>query len=180
MHVDGKLRKALVDDERLMLNSISNIEKSLAFSRQQDIPVIYVRLQFEKGYPELGHGKSGLRKAIPNAATFQKNEFGSKFYKTVEPLESEFVVSGRMGASGFAGSNLDAYLRNNKIENLYLTGYATHVCVESTLREAHDIGYNTFVISDATAAFNQSQQDYFLTEIVHHFGEHLTTAEFLK
>lgn len=180
MHVDGKLRKSLVEDEKMMLNSIANIEKSLAFARKQNIPVIYVRLQFEEGYPELANGESGLRKAIPNAGTFPKNGFGSEFYKTVEPLKGEFIVSGRMGASGFAGSNLDAYLRNNKIENLYLTGYATHVCVESTLREAHDIGYNTFVISDATSAFNQSQQDYFINEIVHHFGEHLTTDEFIK
>lgn len=180
MHVDGKLRKALVDGEKMMLKSIANIEKSLSYAREQNIPVIYVRLQFEEGYPELANGKSGLRKAIPNAGTFPKNGFGSEFYKSVEPLKGEFIVSGRMGASGFAGSNLDAYLRNNKIENLYLTGYATHVCVESTLREAHDIGYNTFVISDATSAFNQSQQEYFLSEIVHHFGEQLTTEEFVK
>lgn len=180
MHDDGKLRKALLEDEEMMLNSISNIEKSLKFARKKGIPVIYIRLQFEKGYPELANGKSGLRKAIPNAGTFPKNGFGSEFYKAVEPIESEFIVSGRMGASGFTGSNLDVYLRNNKIENIYLTGYATHVCVESTLREAHDIGYNTFVISDATSAFNRTQQDYFLSEIVHHFGEHLTTEKFTK
>jgi nicotinamidase-related amidase len=180
MHDDGKLRKALLEDEEMMLNSIYNIEKSLKFARKNGIPVIYVRLQFEKEYPELANGKTGLRKAIPNAGTFLKNGFGSEFYKAVEPIESEFVVSGRMGASGFTGSNLDAYLRNNKIENIYLTGYATHVCVESTLREAHDIGYNTFVISDATSAFHRTQQDYFLREIVHHFGEHLTTEKFIK
>lgn len=180
MHADGKLRSSLVEDEKMILNSIENIEKSLAFARQQDIPVVYVRLQFEEGYPELANGKSGLRKAIPNAGTFLKNEFGTEFYKTVEPLENEFIVSGRVGASGFTGSNLDAYLRNNKIENLYLTGYATHVCVESTLREAHDIGYNAVVISDAISAFNQSQQDYFLNEIVHHFGSQITTEGFIK
>lgn len=180
MHVDGKLPKALVEDEKMMLISIANIEKSLSFAREQNIPVIYVRLQFEEEYPELANGESGLRKAIPNAGTFPKNGFGSEFYKSVEPLKGEFIISGRMGASGFAGSNLDTYLRNNKIENLYLTGYAIHVCVESTLREAYDIGYNTFVISDATSAFNQSQQEYFLSEIVHHFGDHLTTEEFVK
>ena len=89
------------------------------------------------------------------------------------------MVTGRVGASGFTGSNLDAYLRNNKIENIYLVGYATHVCVESTLRDGHERSYNTYVISDATSAFNQTQQSYFLSEIIHHFGEHLTTKEFV-
>lgn len=180
MHPDGKLRKLLVKDEQMMLNSIANIEQAIAFARKNNIEIIHVGLRFEKGYPELANGKSGLRKAIPNAGTFPINEFGSKFYETVKPVEGEFVVTGRVGASGFTGSNLDAYLRNNKIENIYLVGYATHVCVESTLRDAHEKSYNTYVISDATSAFNQMQQSYFLSEIVHHFGEHLNTEEFIN
>ena len=148
--------------------------------RKNNIEIIHVGLRFEKGYPELANGKSGLRKAIPNAGTFPINGFGSQFYETVKPIEGEFVVTGRVGASGFTGSNLDVYLRNNKIENLYLVGYATHVCVESTFRDGHEKGYNTYVISDATSAFNKVQQEYFLSEIVHHFGEHLTTSEFVN
>lgn len=178
MHPDGKLNQALVKDREMMQTSIMNIEKVLKHARKSNIEVIHVGLRFQQGYPELGNGKSGLRKAIPNAGTFPINGFGSQFYETVKPIEGEFVVTGRLGASGFTASNLDAYLRNNKIENLYLVGYATHVCVESTLRDAHDKGYNTFVISDATSAFNRMQQDYVLSEIVHHFGEHLTTIEF--
>lgn len=180
MHKDGKLYKALVTDKEMMSESISNIEKALDFARKDNIEVIHVGLRFQNGYPELANGKSGLRKAIPNAGTFPIDGFCSQFYETVKPIENEFVVTGRVGASGFTGSNLDAYLRNNKIENLYLVGYATHVCVESTLRDAHDKGYNTFLISDATSAFNRTQQDYVLSEIVHHFGEHLTSEEFVN
>jgi len=180
MHTDGKLYKGLVKDKEMMQTSIANIEKALDYARKNNIEVIHVGLRFEKGYPELANGKSGLRKAIPNAGTFPINEFGSQFYETVKPIEGEFVVTGRVGASGFTGSNLDAYLRNNKIENIYLVGYATHVCVESTLRDAHEKGYNTYVISDATSAFNKMQQDYFLKDIIHHFGEHLTADEFTK
>lgn len=180
MHKDGKLYKALVKDKEMMQISINNIEKVLEYARKNNIEVIHVGLRFEKGYPELANGKSGLRKAIPNAGTFPINGFGSQFYETVKPIEGEFVVTGRVGSSGFTGSNLDVYLRNNKIENLYLVGYATHVCVESTFRDGHEKGYNTYVISDATSAFNKVQQDYFLSEVVHHFGEHLTTTEFIK
>lgn len=180
MHPDGKLNQALIKDRVMMQTSIINIEEALEYARKKGIKVVHVGLRFQEGYPELANGKSGLRKAIPNAGTFPINEFGSQFYETVKPIEGEFIVTGRVGASGFTGSNLDAYLRNNKIENLYLVGYATHVCVESTLRDAHDKGYNTYVISDATSAFNHMQQDYVLNEIVHHFGEHLTTSEFVN
>lgn len=180
MHPEGKLYQALVKDKEMMQKSITNIEKALDYARKHDITVVHVGLRFEKGYPELANGKSGLRKAIPNAGTFPIDAFGSHFFETVQPIEGEFITSGRVGASGFTGSNLDAYLRNNKIETLYLVGYATHVCVESTLRDAHERSYTTHVISDATSAFTQAQQDHFLSEIVHHFGEHLTTKAFMK
>ncbi|KAF5308742.1 hypothetical protein FQR65_LT17984 [Abscondita terminalis] len=141
----GKLRKLCLLHEQMMKNS---------------------GLRFEKAYPEMGNGKSGLRKAIPKQERLRLTNLGRNSMKL-------------KGAKWLTASNLDAYLRNNRIENLYLVGYATHVCVESTLRDAHDKGYNTFLLSDATAAFNKKQQDYVLQEIVHHFGEHLTTKEFV-
>lgn len=175
----GKLQK-LIEDKEMFNHSIANIEKVLKFARKNNMPIAHVGLRFQKGYPELANGKSGLHKVIPLVGTFTQNEFGSQFYDLFQPIKGEFVVSGRVGASGFSGSNLDIWLRNNKIEDIYLVGYATHVCVESTLRDAHDKGYNTFLISDATSAFNRMQQDYVLNEIVHHFGEHLPTEEFIN
>jgi len=72
---------------------------------------------------------------------------------------------------------LDSYLRNNRIDTLYLSGFATHVCIESTLREAHDKGYTCYVVTDATAAFNQKQQNYFENEILHHFGKGVLVSQ---
>ena len=71
---------------------------------------------------------------------------------------------------------LDNVLRNNQINTLYLAGFATHVCVESTLREAHDKGYRVYVMMDATAAFNMHQQHYFESNILHHFGKGLNVS----
>lgn len=178
MHPKGKLNKALVEDQELLKRSIKNIEKALYYARENELTVIHIGLSFEPGYPELGQATGGLRQAIPNAGTFQVHAFGTEFYESVQPIAGEFIASGRTGASAFTGSNLDAYLRNNKIDTLYLVGYATQVCVESTFRDAHEKGYDTWVISDATAAFNATQQQYFLDTIVHHFGHQLTTDAF--
>ena len=55
------------------------------------------------------------------------------------------MVTGRVGAKWVLQAQIWTCISgNNKIENLYLVGYATHVCVESTLRDAHEKGYNTF------------------------------------
>ncbi|AFL98062.1 cysteine hydrolase [Ornithobacterium rhinotracheale] len=173
----GKLQK-LIEDKELFKSSIAKIAKVLHHARKLKMPIAHVGLQFQNGYPELANGKSGLNRVIPIVGTFPLNEFGSQFYEDFKPIEGEFIVTGRTGASGFAGSNLDIWLRNNKIEDIYLVGYATHVCVESTLREAHDKGYNPILIEDATSAFNKTQQDYVINEIVHHFGESITSEDF--
>ncbi|MGP2570071.1 cysteine hydrolase [Ornithobacterium rhinotracheale] len=173
----GKLQK-LIEDKELFKSSIAKITKVLHHARKLKMPIAHVGLQFQNGYPELANGKSGLNKVIPIVGTFPLNEFGSQFYEDFKPIEGEFIITGRTGASGFAGSNLDIWLRNNKIEDIYLVGYATHVCVESTLREAHDKGYNPILIEDATSAFNKTQQDYVINEIVHHFGESITSEDF--
>lgn len=176
---NGKLQR-LIEDKEMFDLSVKNIDKALQHARQLRIPVAHVGLRFQEGYPELANGKSGLNKAIPTFGTFPLNEFGSQFFELFQPVYGEFVVTGRTGASGFAGSNLDIWLRNNKIEDIYLAGYATHVCVESTLREAHDKGYNPILLEDATSAFNKIQQNYVIKEIVHHFGEHIKTQDFIN
>jgi len=63
---------------------------------------------------------------------------------------------------------------------IYLMGYALHLCVESTLRQAHDLGYNTHVIYDASAAFTREQQTAFVNDIVPFYGRAVTTQDFLK
>lgn len=179
LHENGKLVK-LMEDRGLYENSKNGIVNALDLARKTNMYVVHVGLRFQKGYPELANGNSGLRKAIPNVGTFPLDGFGSQFHESVKPQEGEFIVTGRTGGSGFAGSNLDIYLRNNQIFDIYLAGYATHVCVESTLREAHDRGYNATLLSDACSAFTEEQQHHVLDNVVHHYGEALTVEEFGK
>lgn len=125
-----------------------------------------------------GNEKFGLRGAIPRAGRWRDSRqaaFGEPF----APKPGEFVVAGRSGASALTNSSLDAYLRNNRIDRLYLLGFVLHVCVESTLRNAHDLGYDATVISDAAPAFTAAQRDHVLSHVIHHFGKHITAEQFL-
>ncbi len=90
------------------------------------------------------------------------------------------MIRERTGSSAFAGTSLDSYLRNNHIEDIYLMGYSLRQCVESTLRNAHDLGYNTNVIYDASAGFSEEQQSSFLTDILPFYGNGLTAMDFIK
>ena len=53
--------------------------------------------------------------------------------------------------NSFRETDLDARLRESGMKNLFLAGFMTHRCVNSTARGAFNLGYNATVIGDATA-----------------------------
>ncbi|WP_374008247.1 isochorismatase family protein [Delftia lacustris] len=175
---DGKLR-GLIKDERQFALSQEAGKQALEAARAAGMPVIHATLQLSPDYRELGRAQFGLRGAIPKAGTWKKQDSGWRFYRPFTPRTDEFVISGRAGASAFAASDLDNYLRGQGITRLYLAGYATHVCIESTMRAAHDLGYESIILSDATAAFTAQQQQHVLDEVVHHFGWSMPTQAFV-
>lgn len=172
----GYLRHSLVKDEDRFKLAIDQSERLLTFARKEKISIIHVTLKPDAQYRIFGDAHFGLRYAIPKANTW-KGEM-QEIHTRFAPLPYEHVITERTGASGFSGSNLDSFLRNNGIDTLFLAGFATHVCVESTLREAHDKGYHTFVVTDATSAFTIEQQSYFENEILHHFGQGISARQF--
>ncbi|QRK08426.1 cysteine hydrolase [Archangium violaceum] len=179
LHPAGKLR-GLVEDVAQLEAAIAAGKRTLEAARRQGLRVVHVPCgPFERGYPELGPGLMGLRRAIPRAGTWQKEGPGAAFAQGFEPREGELVVAGRIGASAFAHSNLDALLRAQGVTHFYLAGFALHVCIESTLRQAHDLGYAVTLLSDGCAAFTAAQREHVLAHVVHHFGEALTTPAFL-
>jgi len=175
---NGKLNNLFLDREQFLI-SLKNAEKVLKYARNTQINVIHSGLNYTKTYKELGQSNHGLRAAIPKNRTFLADSDASHFPTPFNPKDNEFIVQGRVGSSAFSGSNLDIYLRNNRINILYIMGYALHVCVESTLRAAHDLGYEVIIIEDASSAFNQDQKNYFISDIVHHFGISIKSNDFI-
>ncbi|WP_052452596.1 cysteine hydrolase [Noviherbaspirillum autotrophicum] len=178
LNAAGKLRFLMAHNESAFAASVEAGKRALQCARAAGIDVIHATLKLSSDYRELGQAHFGLRGAIPKANTWTSNETGWQFHKDFTPQANEFVVEGRTGASAFASSNLDVFLRNQGISRLYLAGYATHVCIESTMRHAHDIGYEPVIIEDATAAFTEAQQRHVIEHTVHHFGWSIKIEEF--
>ncbi|MBO1012324.1 cysteine hydrolase family protein [Achromobacter sp. SD115] len=173
----------LMQDRPLFDNAVSNGARILDRARAVNANIVHAGLTLTNDPDYLifgrGRGKSGLKGAIPAAGTW-RDEARVRFPEPFTPRKGEFIVAGRSGASVITNSNLDPYLRNNDINHLYLLGFALHVCVESTLRQAHDLGYEVTVVSDAAPAFTTQQQSHVLEQVVHHFGHSVTTQELLR
>ena len=74
---------------------------------------------------------------------------------------------------GFYQTNFDTYLKSKKIENIYLCGINTEVCVFQTAISASVRGYNVFVVADITKPALQKNQRVFLNYLNWLFGVNL-------
>jgi nicotinamidase-related amidase len=68
----------------------------------------------------------------------------------VAPLPGEPVVVKSMPGA-FDGTDLDAVLEENGAKTLVVAGFMTHMCCDSTAREAQGRGYEVLFLSDGTA-----------------------------
>ena len=78
---------------------------------------------------------------------------GTAFVDEVRPESGELVVM-KAAISAFAGTDLDAHLRNRGIRNLVLCGFATNFVIEGTARQAVDAGYAVTVLTDGCCSYS--------------------------
>jgi nicotinamidase-related amidase len=90
-------------------------------------------------------------------ALCREGEAGSGYYQ-VSPLPGDVEAQKRL-YDAFHDTNLEAQLRERRIDTLVVAGFTTHCCVESTCRAAFHRDFNVFVVSDATGAYD-SQRHY--------------------
>ena len=93
---------------------------------------------------------------------------GNAFKAEALPARGERVIEKRVH-SGFIGTPLEAELRAAGYETLVIVGLTTNHCVSTTARMAANLGFDTWVVSDATAAFDRVGPDgiRYPAELVH-------------
>ena len=67
------------------------------------------------------------------------------------PKEEDVVVAGKRGLSAFPRTDLESHLRAHDIETIALGGFMANCCVESTMREAFEKGFNVVTLTDCVA-----------------------------
>ena len=91
-------------------------------------------------------------------------EVGSDFVPDVAPLAGEITLV-KPGKGAFYATNLGEQLKSAGITHLLLGGVTTEVCVQTTMREANDRGYECLLIEDATASYFPEFKDMTLEMI---------------
>lgn len=128
-------------------DTLAPFQKAVAAAREAGVPVIFVRVGFRNGYPEVSPRNKSFS-AISKHGGMTVSEASTQIHESVAPLPSEPVVT-KLRVSAFTGSDLEVILRGQSVDTLVLCGIATSGVVLSTLREAADKDYGLVVLSDA-------------------------------
>jgi nicotinamidase-related amidase len=81
-----------------------------------------------------------------------QGEHGHGIVDALAPTESEWVID-KPGKGMFYNTGLDERLRAQRITHLVFTGVTTEVCVQTSMREANDRGYECLALADCTESY---------------------------
>jgi nicotinamidase-related amidase len=137
--------------QRNNIDAENNAAKLLAHWRANQLPIFHVQ-----------HCSM-----IPTSLLNVNND-GNEFKEIVKPMDGETVIKKNVN-SAFIGTDLKAQLDKEKIKKLVIVGLTTDHCVSTTARMAGNLGFDTFVVADATATFNKKGTDgqSFSAELMH-------------
>lgn len=124
---------------------VERLARAATAARAAGIRVIYVKIGFRDGYPEISP-RSRTFSRVADLGGFVEG-VSSEVHPGVAPEPGDVVVTKRR-VSAFAGSDLEVVLRAGGIEGLVLSGIATSGVVLSTLRQAADLDFSLTVLSD--------------------------------
>lgn len=126
----------------------------------------------------------------PASPLHHRNQLGTEIKDVVKPLDGEVIFTKNVN-SGFIGTELESYLKQNKIKSVVITGLSTQHCVSTTTRMSGNLGFNSFLVSDAIAAFEitdhrgvkhtaDSIQELELAMLQKEFATIVTTEDLIK
>jgi nicotinamidase-related amidase len=155
----GGFGASLGNDVSRLTKIIPDVARLLSVCRRAGLTVIHTRechrpdladcppAKLTRGKPTLRIGDPG-----PMGRVLVAGEVGADIVPELAPLPGEIVID-KPGKGSFYATALGDILRLKGITHLLLAGVTTEVCVQTTMREANDRGYECLLLEDATESY---------------------------
>jgi nicotinamidase-related amidase len=155
----GGFGEALGNDVTPLQATIAPTKRVLEAARKKRMLVIHTR---EGHRPDLtdcpptklvrGRGKTRIGDAGPMGRILVRGETGHDIVPELYPVAGEPVID-KPGKGAFYATDLELILRDRGIKTLIVCGVTTEVCVNTSVREANDRGYECVVLSDCVGSY---------------------------
>jgi ureidoacrylate peracid hydrolase len=97
----------------------------------------------------------------------------------IKPVDTDHIVIKRRD-SAFHDTEIGVWLRSIRVDTLIICGIDTSICVETSLRDAFNIGYDIVLVSDATASSNIKHYESTLENVRDYYGIVLELKELFQ
>lgn len=155
----GGFGASLGNDVRPLQAIVPTVAGLLAAARAAGLPIIHTR---ECHAPDLadcppakrlrGKPQSRIGDPGPMGRILVSGEPGAEIVAELAALPGETVID-KPGKGAFHATGLDSILHNLGVTHLLFAGVTTEVCVQTTMREANDRGYDCLLVTDATESY---------------------------
>jgi nicotinamidase-related amidase len=155
----GGFGAALGNDVRRLGHIVPTVKKLLDAFRSLGLTIVHTK---ECHRPDLtdcppakrsrGRGSLRIGDRGPMGRILITGEPGNDFVPGLEPLPGEVVIP-KPGKGAFYATDLQDELTRRDITHLLFTGVTTEVCVQTSMREANDRGYECLLVEDATESY---------------------------
>ncbi|MEL6452146.1 MAG: isochorismatase family cysteine hydrolase [Pseudomonadota bacterium] len=138
---------------------VPTVARLLAGFRAAGLPVIHTRechkpdlsdlppAKRDRGAPALRIGDAG-----PMGRLLVADAPGAQIIPDVAPIPGEDVLD-KPGKGAFCRTGFESLLQRRGLQQLVFAGVTTEVCVQTTMREANDRGYDCLLATDATDSY---------------------------
>ena len=155
----GGFGASLGNDVTLLQAAVQPTAALLAAWRERRWPVVHTR---ESHAPDLhdcppskrnrGSPSQRIGDAGPMGRLLVRGEPGCEIVPALRPRPGETVID-KPGKGAFHATLLHSVLQAAGVTHLVLAGVTTEVCVQTTMREANDRGYDCLLVEEATASY---------------------------
>jgi nicotinamidase-related amidase len=155
----GGFGAALGNDVSRLLAIIPTVGRLLALARAQGWLVVHTREAHKTDLSDcppskIARGNAPLRIGQQGAMgrLLVTGEPGNQIVADLAPVDGELVID-KPGKGMFWATGLHETLQDRGITHLIFAGVTTEVCVQTSMREANDRGYEGLLIEDATESY---------------------------
>jgi ureidoacrylate peracid hydrolase len=150
--------------------------RAIDAARAAGVPIVFTRYTYRADFKD---GGFMLREKFPMLADANALVAGSWDQALLDDLgaQSGDYIIDKNRPSSFYGTPLESYLTGMDVTDVVVCGVTTNCCVETTVRDAAQRDFRTFVLSDAVAEWDEERQQGALKTMGLLFAHVLTTAE---
>ena len=162
---------------------VPHLKRLIAICRTVKVPIFYSQaVREESGIDLLTRSHRILPKSreerIKKRPICIRGSWDAEVVEELKPNLDDHVVIKRRD-SVFQDTEVEVWLRSLGIDSIIFSGIDTSICVESSLRDAFNHGYDVVLISDATSSNNLDHYNSTLDNIRNYYGLVMNLEEFI-